>query len=918
MNRGPSLRNLLVVLFSVCLCASARAGETGKLSGAVRDSTTGEPLVGANIVLLGTTLGAATDVNGSYFVNNIPPGAYRVRVSMVGYGSIIYENVRINVDMTTELNALLPSEVITLDKEIIVTARRPVVQKDQTSTRTVVQGSTIVNELRFQAVEQVLELQAGVTVGTDGSLHVRGGRTGGTVYQVDGVPLLNPFTRSTAGEVEVQNVQELQAHLGTFDAEYGNAADGIVTVFTKDGGESYAGRVGYESARLNSSPYQKKDWNLDRSEVQSLPPDQQALYLDHVRKPDGSSAYDYVSALDDPYAEEYLLVPMLGTFSASVGGPVPVLSPLKFFASGRFRNEDSHLPYGYTLYRAFTGKLTYPVSSLLTVRGSFDWAQDYGQNYDHAYKYWRWWDSGLDTLGRRGSYPMSRFNSRRVLLSVRHVLSNSTFYDITGAWLQDFSSSAVPDRTLISDPLTGAMIESSYYTRLYVGGNDSNFQYGDVRYWTQTENRQWLLKGSIESQIDVHHQVRSGFELDWHTTARHRIGMPPRPNLEYFEFQPIVGSLYLQDKIEYSFMILKLGLRLDYFDPRASEYPDVSNVLYTETTPSGNVEYRAYDKQAVEPHLQISPRIGLAHPISDRTSIHFAYGHFFQVPRFYDLYRNDALSDILVNDALVGNPGIAPEKTVTYEIGLQQQLATDWGLNVTAYSKDITNLTSTYYYFVGRDYTVFINSDFGRVQGIDLTLDKRLSYAYAMQLTYSLMYAQGNMSDPTEGYNSYREEDAALRPNRNFPLDFDQRHKINLTLITKTPLDFGPRLFGFYPLELFTFTGIFTAGSGLPYTPTSRATEESNIVPEPNSARRPWVFNLDLKISRQIPINPFTATIYLDVENVFDAVNTRFIWSRTGEAWEEGPTSVRPKDRQANPENVYPPRIIRLGFFVEF
>jgi hypothetical protein len=174
------------------------------------------------------------------------------------------------------------------------------------------------------------------------------------------------------------------------------------------------------------------------------------------------------------------------------------------------------------------------------------------------------------------------------------------------------------------------------------------------------------------------------------------------------------------------------------------------------------------------------------------------------------------------------------------------------------------------------------------------------------------------MSDPTEGYSSYREEDAALRPNRNFPLDFDQRHKINLVLITKSPLDFGPRLFGFYPLELFTFTGIFTAGSGLPYTPTSRAAEESNIVPEPNSARRPWVFNLDLKLARQIPINPVTATIYLDIENVFDSINTRYIWSRTGESWNEGPTSTRPKDRQANPENVHPPRIVRLGFFVEF
>ncbi|MBE0558952.1 MAG: carboxypeptidase regulatory-like domain-containing protein, partial [Proteobacteria bacterium] len=316
MNRDPSFRMFSLIVLSVFFSAFAWAGETGKLSGVVRDSTTGEPLVGANIILLGTTLGSATDANGAYFVNNIPPGAYRVRISMVEYHTVVYENVRINVDITTELNVNLPSEIIELDREIVVTASRPVVQKDQTSTRTVVQGSVILNELRFQNVEDVLDLQAGVTRGTDGNLHIRGGRTGGTVYQVDGVPLLNPFTRSAAGEIEVQNVQELQAHLGTFDAEYGNAADGIVTVFTKDGTESYTGRVGYESARLNASPYQKKDWNLERSDIRSLSPDQQALYLDYVRKPDGSSAYDYVSVLDDPNVEEYLVVPVLGTFSA--------------------------------------------------------------------------------------------------------------------------------------------------------------------------------------------------------------------------------------------------------------------------------------------------------------------------------------------------------------------------------------------------------------------------------------------------------------------------------------------------------------------------------------------------------------------------------------------------------------------------
>ena len=907
-----------IILFSLLCVSIVYAGETGKLNGFIKEKETSEALIRANIVVLETTFGAASDLSGFYFINNIPPGTYRVQISMIGYQTIIFEDVKIMADLTTELNANLESATIEMKSEVVVTADRPVVQRDLTSTRVVVEGSMIVEDLRAQNVNEILRLQAGVTVGTDGQFHVRGGRSGGTVYQVDGVPLTNPFLRSLAGEIEVETVQELQAHLGTFDAEYGNAADGVITINTKDGGTKYVGKILYESPMLNSSPYHEKDWNLNRDEVKSLSAADQEIYKDVVRKADGSSAYDYVSVLDDPFTQDYLGIKMLGTISGNLSGPVPFIPDLKFFIAGRFRNEDSPLPFGYTLYRSATLKLTYPIASTFTIRGSYDWSQNFNQDYDHAYKYWRWFDSGNDVLNRSGSFPIDRVLSNRQTINVRHVLSQNTFYDLTLGRIKDFESEIVPNRNVVYDLTTGDLISSDYYTRLYVGGVEGSFRYGDVRYWRQTESVQYLVKANLESQITNHHQVRSGIEFKNHEVFRHRIGMAPRTNIEFFKFTPIEFAAYLQDKVEYSFMILKVGLRLDYFDPRADAYPDPSDVLRVYTTTSGSAEYKTVDKVAVSPHIQLSPRIGLAHPISDKTSIYFAYGHFFQIPRFYDIYRNDALKDILANDALVGNPALKPEKTVSLEVGLQQEISADWGLNLTAYSKDISNLISSYYYFVGRDYTIFTNADFGRVQGIDVTLDKRFSNYYSFRLTYSLMYAQGNESDPSEGFNSYTAESAHLRPNKNFYLDFDQRHKINTFLNIRFPENFGPQLLGFYPFELFSLTSVFTVGSGLPYTPTSRAAEESNIVPEVNSARRPWTFNLDLRLSRMIPTDIFNATVYLDVENVFDAINTRLIWTRTGEALDQGPTSILPKDRQANPANLDPRRSIRAGFYLEF
>jgi outer membrane receptor protein involved in Fe transport len=901
-----------------CIGGSVHAGDRGKLVGTVRDAQSSDPLIGANVLIQGTTLGASTDENGFFLIPNIPPGIYSLRITFLGYQTLEITEIRVMADVTTEQNARLPASTLQLKDAVIIVAQRPLVQKDRTSTQTIVDGTTVVRELRITSVDDILNLQAGVTKGADGLLHIRGGRSGGVLYQIDGIPVVNPFDHSLATVVEMERVEEMQAHLGTFDAEFGNASDGVVSIITKDGSEQYRIKWQYESPRLNSSLYQKKDWNLDREDVKSLSTTEQELYKDNVRKPDGSSAYDFVSVLDDPYAEPYRIVNMLGTINAVLSGPFPLIPELKFFATGRFRNEDGYLPNGYTMYRAATLKLSYPLTSDITIRGMYDWSQNIRQTYNHQYKYWRWFDSGLDPLGRKGSYPLDKTFSNRQSFQLRQVLSTTSFYDLTVSHLFERNISAIPNRLFTFDPQTGELITTEYIKRLYVDGTEGNFRYGDVRYFTNVSTEQYLAKGNFESILDNHHQLRSGFEFKSHEIFRHRIGMPPLGNLQWFTDRPTEGALYVQDKVEYSFMILKAGVRLDYFDPHQSAYPDPANILRVVNISPGVSEYQAVDKEKVQPHYQISPRIGIAHPISDRTSIHFAYGHFFQAPTFYDLYRNDEVNDILVNDALIGNPGLKPERTVSYELGIQHQISTDWAINATAYSKDISNLIASYYYFVGRDYTIYINADYGRVQGMDITLEKRFSDYYGGRFTYSLMSAMGNQSDPAEGYNSYREDQAHLRPNRNYYLEFDQRHKFNLIVTAKFPDQFGPELFGFFPLELLSCSAIFTSGSGLPYTPTSRSAEESNIVPEPNSARKAWMTNLDVKISRDFKFSDIICAVYFDVTNVFDNLNDVTVWTRTGEAWNQGPTSVFSKDFQSDPENMGPRRSFRAGIILEF
>src|SRR4030042_6109040 len=77
------------------------AGITGKISGIVKDAETGETLMGVNVVVTGTTLGAATDRNGNYFILNVPPGGYTVEASMMGYEKLSQTDVKVSSDHTT-------------------------------------------------------------------------------------------------------------------------------------------------------------------------------------------------------------------------------------------------------------------------------------------------------------------------------------------------------------------------------------------------------------------------------------------------------------------------------------------------------------------------------------------------------------------------------------------------------------------------------------------------------------------------------------------------------------------------------------------------------------------------------------------------------------------------------------------------
>ena len=153
-------RTISVILFLLLLPTFVFASTAGRVKGKVTDLQTGEPLIGANVIVVGTSLGAATDVNGEYVISNVEVGVYEVKASYIGYQAITFSNVRVNADLTTELNFKLPAEGVSVG-EVEVVAKRPLINKSNTNAIRVTTSEDI-DLLPVRGVANLLALTPGV------------------------------------------------------------------------------------------------------------------------------------------------------------------------------------------------------------------------------------------------------------------------------------------------------------------------------------------------------------------------------------------------------------------------------------------------------------------------------------------------------------------------------------------------------------------------------------------------------------------------------------------------------------------------------------------------------------------------------------------------------------------------------------
>ncbi|MHB1688664.1 MAG: TonB-dependent receptor [Ignavibacteriaceae bacterium] len=226
------MRFFLQVCFFSWLILLPAFAASGKITGTIRDAQTNETLVGASIIVEGTSMGAAANIDGYYVILNVPPGTYKLKISMIGYSSVLIENVRVNIDQTTTIDAKLESKSIQ-SKEIVVVARTPIVQKDVAASRVTLDEKEI-SKLPVASVSAVVGLQAGIEPG----LIIRGGSIDQTGFMVNGVMLRDGRNNTPFTGISYTSISEVQVQTGGFSAEYGNIRSGLVNIVTQDGSKN--------------------------------------------------------------------------------------------------------------------------------------------------------------------------------------------------------------------------------------------------------------------------------------------------------------------------------------------------------------------------------------------------------------------------------------------------------------------------------------------------------------------------------------------------------------------------------------------------------------------------------------------------------------------------------------------------------
>jgi hypothetical protein len=703
-------RFFVTLVLAVAALAFPRiaTAQTGKITGVVTDAGTGQPIEGAQVFIQGTGLGAVTQPNGRYFILSVNPGSYTVTTRRIGYQSQEQVGVVVAIDATREVNFRLNSSSTVLTTQRIVADAAPLVERGLTGSSTTITAEAIQN-LPVTNIAGVLSLQQGFTAvpqntqlmslaeeqrSTVQPIRVRGGRGGSTISLIDGIPINNPLFGGEAISLNALAVSGVDFSRGYMEPQYGNGLSGVINSALREGGAQIAGSVDFQTSSLagalGSRPDEVRGYDLLRGYL-SGPVPGTATRLRYAVSGQIESGAANVLEFDD----------QIFSYTNPQTRAPGALPPTQLDQVAGWR------AFGGRQNQQFVGKLTFQPFGSANTKINFTGidqqrqTQGYDRRYLLAYAGDPWQRAAdiVDTLGFAGlrTYrdmtqasvrDQSQFFSLgleqrfgRTSIQVRAAqvgLERETCNIFLGVCIPQVFSNANFNESFLA-PFAAAEGLPFQGSGLVYGGED---------YTTRS------IRGDLQSQVTDHHNLQGGAWFVKHDIKYNELrgqsgnsGLAPTVR-QVYNVKPIEMATYLQDRIEYDFLTVKLGFRFDYgkaegqsfrnpLDPtNGTTAREVCNGTFGRTTPysevingetrtgidaclnsanRANANARPYivdtavaiaqrdDFIEAKARTAFSPRIGVSFPLTERSQLFFNAGRYTMNPLYHNVYRNSGV-----------------------------------------------------------------------------------------------------------------------------------------------------------------------------------------------------------------------------------------------------------------------------------
>jgi hypothetical protein len=526
-------------------------------------------------------------------------------------------------------------------------------------------------------------------------------------------------------------------------------------------------------------------------------------------------------------------------------------------------------------------------------------------------------------------------------LAFNKVLNTYAFFDFAASYLSIEDNSPVGDNRNnsaithfgpfpVSEMPYGKLQFAPNNPVVYIGGGDTiaytyqsydlipgtglnkRFRGKEGDLYTDVHTQQIKLKFDFVSQIGEHHYLKSGIEynridlnhlmwLKWNSTG-------PYNTYEYnYHRVPSQTGFYIQDQITYEGIVTNLGVRLDYYYGGGGEWPTGDAFAYAFTSAFGGAprnpgeaadsfyailasgrsliweKWVEYDQenpgflQPIENHFIVSPRLGVAFPVTDRTKFYFNYGHFRSNPPYYTMYLYRYRYD---KNGLyeMSNPNLEPPKTISYELGLSYDFSGNIIGTISGYYKDVTGQTGDVNYRNGNssvDYERWENNNYEDIEGLEINLTKNDNSWLTGWVNFNYLLKKSGLTGSerisdvplNEEDAFYQEEEDRFLPQPRLNANISFRSDDN-----SSSGEFLDLLLSNWRMTVF---GEWRAGEYFTYNPLDNFHLSNNM-------QWPDYYMVDLRISKSFEIFGVNTTLFVDISNVF---NFKVNWMYEGYAF---------------------------------